>query len=55
MDTCIDRRIQTYAQKFRQLPQETLMKEIYMVVDEKFDGAMLLMRPCISRQTRPNH
>lgn len=52
MDTAIDRRIQTYAHEFRLLPQETLMKEVCMIVDEKLDGALLLIRRCISEQAR---
>ncbi len=46
MNSTMDSRIQTYAHEFESLPQETLMKEICMLVDEKLDGAILLLRSC---------
>jgi len=52
MDSRMDQRIQTYAREFKSVAQETLMKEVCMLVDEKADGAMLLMRVFSGEKTR---
>jgi HAMP domain-containing protein len=50
MDICIDKRIRTYVDEFKHLPQETLMHEIRMIVDEKLGGALILIRKCLPEQ-----
>jgi hypothetical protein len=50
MDTCIDQRIRIYVDEFKHLPQEALMREIRMIVDEKLGGALLMIRKSSSEQ-----